>query len=231
MTRLPDGIYLPRKNRFHWSDYITYKQSPRVYFERFFEGRDNLNTKAIQFGSHLMEVMEFDPKNELVADILRHPHIEYDLECMLGGIIPIETHPDSIDIDNTLGIYEYKTALEHRAWNSRMVYKQKQITFYQMCVRELKGDWNPEENYIVEVPTERISSKEINGVMWQDAGDVKYQEIWRKRIDGGYAPVILHRRVITELELDTLQEDVIATALEVSDHYKKYLENQLDQIN
>ena len=231
MSTLPDSIYLPREGKFHWSDYITYKQSPKTYIARFFDGRDNLNTKAIQFGSLLMEKMEFEPDDELVADIVRHQHIEYDLECMLGGIIPIETHPDSIDINNTLGIYEYKTALEHRSWNSRMVYKQKQISFYQMCVRELKGEFNPNDNYIVEIPTERISKVEIDGIEWDDTGDPKYQEIWRKReADGSYAPPILHQRVVTEVEIDNLKEDVIATALEVSELYKKYLEDQLNEL-
>lgn len=230
MANLPDGIYLPRAGKFHWSDYTTYKKSPAEYVKRFFYGHDNLNTKAIQFGSHLMYLMEFEPQHELVQDIVRHPYIEYDLECMLGGIIPIFTHPDSIDINNTLGIYEYKTALEHRNWNSRMVYKQQQISFYQMCVRELKGTFNPNDNFIVEVPTERQATRVIDGVEWGSIEETKYQEISRKREGDGYAPVRLHQRIVTTQELDVLKGDVITTALEVSNLYKKFLEEQLEQI-
>ena len=231
MTKLPDGIYLPRKNRFHFSDWMTWKQSKERYVKQFFNGRDDLNTKAIQFGSYVMHLMEFDQDHPLVVDIPRHPHVEYDLRCMLGGVIPIETHPDSIDIDNTLGLYEYKTALEHRAWNSRMVYKQQQISFYQMCVRELKNNYNPDENYIVEIPTQRKDFEEHDGVRWESTEAVKYREITRATLeDGSYMPVKLHRRVVTDIEMDKLKDDVITSALEVSDLYKKYLENELSKI-
>jgi len=232
MDLLPaNEIYLPREGKFHWSDYITWKQSKERYVKNFFHGHDNLNTKAIQFGSHIMHLMEFEQDNELVADIPRFPHIEYDLECMLGGVIPILTHPDSIDIDNTLGIYEYKTALEHRAWNSRMVYKQQQITFYQMCVRELKSRYNPDENYIVEIPTARIHSEKIDGVEWEIAGDDKYKEITRARLeDGSYMPVKFHRRTVSEIEMDKLKDDVISSALEISELYRKFLEEELRSI-
>jgi hypothetical protein len=150
---------------------------------------------------------------------------------MLGGTIPILTHPDSVDIDNSLGIYEYKTALEHRSWNSRMVYKQQQVTFYQMCIRELKGSYNPDENYIVEIPTARQSTKVIDGVEWGSCEDAKYQEISRAILDdGSYMPVKLHRRVVTEVEMDKLKDEVITAALEVSDLYRQYLENELSKI-
>ncbi len=230
MSLLPDNIYLPRAGKFHWSDYVTWQKDRSGYIKRFFHGHDNLSTKAIQFGSHLMYLMEFEPTHEMVKDIPRHPYIEYDLECLLGGVIPIETHPDSIDIENTLGIYEYKTALEHRSWNSRMVYKQQQISFYQMCVRELKGDFNPNDNFIVEVPTERLGSVVIDGTVWESVENTKYQEISRKKDVLGYAPVRLHQRVVTGAEMDKLKDSVIASALEVSELYKKYLEEQLDNI-
>jgi len=175
--------------------------------------------------------MEHDPKNPLVADIPRHPYIEYDLECMLGWVVPILTHPDSIDIDNTLGIYEYKTALEHTAWNSRMLYKQQQISFYQTCVRELKGRFNPEDNFIVEIRTERKRTKTVDGVEWAIVQDEKYLDIGRAiGADKNYVPPELHRRVVTPLEMDKLKDDIIATALEISGLYKKYLDDLYESI-
>lgn len=224
-------LYLPRQGKFHWSDYTTYKSSKATYFKRFFDGQDNLRTKAIQFGSEFMRLMEFEPENPLVADIPRHPYIEYGLECMLGGVVPILTHPDSIDIDNTLGIYEYKTALGHQAWTSRLVYKQQQISFYQTCVRELKGKYNPDDNFIVEIRTERVSTETIDGVEWQSVEAGKYQEVRRATTESGdYIPPLLHRRTVTPLEMDRLKDDVIATALEVSGHYKKYLDDLYESI-
>ena len=224
-------LYLPRAGKFHWSDYTTYKSSPATYIKRFFYGQDNLNTKAIQFGSEFMRLMEFEPDNPLVVDIPRHPHIEYDLQCMLGGIVPILTHPDSIDIDNTLGIYEYKTALEERAWNSRMLYKQKQISFYQTCVRELKGHFNPDDNYIVEIRTKRRASHTIDGVEWNSIEASKYQEVERATDESeGYVPPILHRRIVTETEMDLLRDDIIKVALEVSALYKKHLDDLYESI-
>lgn len=228
-----DKIYLPRAGAFHYSDYATWNggRGKSTYIKRFFHGADNLNTKAIQFGSYIMELMEHQPEHELVRDIPRHPHIEYTLECLLGGVVPIETHPDSIDIDNTLGIYEYKTALEKNCWNSRMVYKQVQISFYQMCVRELKGTFNPTDNFIVEIPTERQAVKVIDGVEWGTTEDEKYQEISRKREpDGSYTPVKLHQRVVSATELDRLKDDVINAAREVSDLYREFLEAELNEI-
>lgn len=224
-------LYLPRQGRFHWSDYTTYKTSKATYFKRFFDGQDNLRTKAVQFGSEFMRLMEHEPEHPLIADIPRHPYIEYDLECMLGGIVPILTHPDSIDIDNTLGIYEYKTALGHTAWNSRMVYKQQQISFYQTCVREVKGVYNAEDNFIVEIRTERKSQDVIDGVSWNSIEKPKYLEVVRAvGEDGKYIVPLLHRRVVTPLEMDKLKDDVIATALEVSEHYKKYLDDLYESI-
>ena len=242
MTTLPNNtLYLPRNNTLHWSCYVTWTggklgntstSGKRVYIDRFFLGNDNLNTKAIQFGSYIMELMEFEPEHPLVADIPRHPHIEYDLNCMVGDV-PINTHPDSVDIDNTLGVYEYKTALEHRAWNSRMVYKQKQISFYQMCIRELKGEWNPQDNFIVEIPTKRIATEtDENGVEWDivERGD-KYLEVTRDTLeDGSYMPTKMHRRLVTKEEIDRLKDDVIRVGHEISDCYKQFLEEQMNQI-
>lgn len=226
-------IYLPRAGKLHYSDYVTWNggRGKSTYINRFFKGNDSLNTRAIQFGSYIMELMEHDPEHELVRDICRHPHIEYDLECMLGGEVPILTHPDSIDIDETLGLYEYKTALETNSWNSRLVYKQKQISFYQMCVRELKGEFNPDDNYIVEIPTERVKVEEIDGVAWENTGPEKYLEIHRKReADGSYTPVKLHQRVVTPLEMDKLRDDVISAAREISELYREYLMAELNEI-
>ena len=175
--------------------------------------------------------MEFEPEHPLVADIPHHPHIEYDLQCMLGGIIPILTHPDSIDIDNTLGIYEYKTALGHTAWNSRMVYKQKQISFYQTCVRELKGEFNPDDNFIVEIRTNRKATTPIDGIIWNSTEQPKYQEVERAREEcGGYVKPLFHRRVVTAVEMDILRDDIIKVALEVSDLYKKNLDDLYESI-
>ena len=233
MSLPEDKIYLPRAGKFHWSDYITWNggRGKDTYVKRFFLGQDNLNSKAIQFGSYVMELLEHNPEHELVADLPRHPYVEYDLECMLGGEIPIETHPDSIDIDNTLGIYEYKTALTHRSWNSRMVYKQQQISFYQMCVRELKGEFNPNDNYIVEIPTVRVAEEDIDGITWGSVEDGKYQKVWRQSEDDNiYTPAKLHQRVVTVAEIDRLRDDVIKAAREVSELYREYLEGQLKQI-
>lgn len=234
ITLPTNKIYLPRAGKLHFSDWSTWNggRGKSTYIKRFFKGEDNLNTKAIQFGSHLMYLMEFEPEHELVKDIPRHSHIEYDLECLLGGEIPIETHPDSVDIDNTLGVYEYKTAMAHRSWNSRMVYKQQQISFYQMCIRELKnGDWNPNDNFIVEVPTERQKQVEIDGVEWETTGPDKFIDISReKQPDGSYTPVKLHQRVVTKAEIDKLQDEVISTAREISELYREYLEDELNKI-
>lgn len=238
MQTLPDNIlYLPREGKLHWSCYVSWTggklgntsaSGVKGYEKRFFLGHDNLRTKAIEFGSHIMHLMEFEPDHEMVLDIPRYNHIEYDLNCMVGDV-PINTHPDSVDIDNTLGVYEYKTALEHRAWNSKMVYKQKQISFYQMCIRELKGNWNPTDNYIVEIPTKRIDSEIVDGVEWEivERAD-KYLEVTRDTLtDGSYVPTKLHRRIVTEAEIDVLKEDVIRVGHEVSAHYKSFLEEQL----
>lgn len=233
-------LMLPRDGKLHWSCYVTWtggkigntsNSGKRAYIDRFFHGNDNLNTKAIQFGSYIMHLMEFNPKHEMVADIPRFDHIEYDLNCMVGDV-PINTHPDSVDIDNTLGLYEYKTALEHRSWNSRMVYKQKQISFYQMCIRELIGTWNPKDNYIVEIPTKRVSMVVQDGIEWEivERGD-KYLDVTRDTMpDGTYKPTIMHQRVVTEKEIDVLKDDVIRVGHEISEVYKKYLEEQLNQI-
>lgn len=241
MQTLPDNIlYLPRDGRLHWSCYVTWtggkigntsRSGMNVYKKRFFHGEDNLNTKAIQFGSLIMELLEFNNTHELVADIPRHPHIEYDLNCMVGNV-PINTHPDSVDIDNTLGVYEYKTALEHRAWNSKMVYKQKQISFYQMCIRELKGTFNPTDNYIVEIPTKRISTTTEDGSDWEIVGvKDKYLEVTRDTLpDGTYVPVKKHQRIVTETEIDILKDDVIRVGNEVSEHYKLFLEESLNSV-
>ena len=229
-----EHIYLPREGKYHYSDHVTWNggRGKATYIKKFFHGRDVLNTPAIRFGSHIMDVLENDGENPLVADLPRHPYIEYDLECMLGGVIPIFTHPDSVDIDNTLGVLEYKTALEKNAWTPRMVGSQKQISFYQMCIRELKGgDWNPEENYIVEIPTQRLTHEQIDGVAWENTGEEKYLEIGRKVLDDGcFAPVKLHQRVVTKAEIDKLRNEVIDSALEISGIYKEFLEGELKKI-
>lgn len=241
MNTLPSGIYLPRNNQLHWSCYVSWtggklgntsEAGKRGYINRFFHGNDNLNTKAIEFGSYMMHLMEFHPKHPMVADIPRHSHIEYDLTTIVGDV-PINTHPDSVDIGGTLGVYEYKTALEHRAWNSKMVYKQKQISFYQMCLRELKGTWNPTDNYIVEIPTKRVETEEDeNGVEWEivERAD-KYLEVTRATTpDGRYVPTIMHQRLVTEKEIDLLRDDVIRVGHEISGIYKSFLEEQLSLI-
>ncbi len=242
MSTLPDNVlYLPRAGRLHWSCYVSWTggklgntsaSGVASYMRRFFEGHDNLRTKAIEFGSHIMHLMEFDGAHPMVADIPRYNHIEYDLNCLVGDV-PINTHPDSVDIDNTLGVYEYKTAMEHRAWNSKMVYKQKQISFYQMCIRELKGTWNPTDNYIVEIPTKRIETVTLaDGIEWDIVERApKYLEVTRDTLpDGSLVPTRLHQRFVTAKEIDTLREDVIRVGHEISGYYKRFLEDQLNLI-
>lgn len=242
MQYLPDNqLYLPRDGKLHWSCYVSWTggklgntsvSGKKGYIKRFFHGEDNLNTKAIQFGSYIMDLMEHNPTHPMVADIPRFDHIEYDLNTMVGDI-HINTHPDSVDIDNTLAVYEYKTAMEHRAWNSKMVYKQKQISFYQMCIRELKGTWNPMDNFIVEIPTERIATeKDDSGIEWEIVErEEKYLEVTRAtNPDGSYWPTIMHNRPVSEKEIDLLKDDVIRVGHEISDVYKSFLEEQLNSI-
>lgn len=226
---------LPRDNKLHYSCYITWTGGKRgstsvsgreAYINRFFKGHDNLNTPAIRFGSKIMELLEFNGEHDMVKDIPRHPHIEYNLEVNLSGV-PISTHPDSVDIDNTLGVYEYKTALKKNAWTKRRVYSQKQITFYQTCIRELKGKANLTDNYLVEIPTERkLAFNLVNGK--QEKILETEMEITRATtFDGKLEPVILHQRIVSEEEMNLLQEDITRVAKEISDAYHEYLKETL----
>jgi|AntRauTorcE11897_2_1112592.scaffolds.fasta_scaffold01102_5 hypothetical protein len=220
--------YFPRR-AFHFSDWNSWRSSKSRYVDRFFNDGYTLDgLPAIRFGSKVMELLEHNPDHELVKDLPKFPHVEYELTCMIDDEIPIETHPDSCDADGSLAVLEYKTALQKSTtrWTARKVAKQQQISFYQMCLNEKFGHFNKENNYIIEIPTERVESKFEDGVEWDVVGKKRYLDITRaKKLDGSYVRHIPHRRVVTEMEIAKLKEDVIDAANEISDAYEKHLDS------
>lgn len=226
--------FFPR-GEFHYSDWKSWRQSEKGYKKEWFHDEKSLDhLPAIKFGSHLMELLETNPEHKLVKDLPRFSHVEYELTCMLNGEIPINTHPDSCDVDNSLAVLEYKTALQKSStrWTPRKVQKQQQITFYQMCLQEKFGDWNPDNNYIIEIPTQRKRTEvDENGVEW----DIEEKERWREIVrarkeDGSYVRHIPHQRVVTQAEIDKLKEDVVAAAHEVSDSYEQHLDDVFENL-
>ena len=129
---------LTPKRHFSYSQYITFKGSPKWYFLKYF--CDKKYEGGYEFGKKVSNSLE---KEEGVEDtdielkmlntfIKKYPKMNYEIECVFTGI-PLYARFDGFDEKN-LELGEYKTGDLKYKWTQTKADKHIQITWYYLMV-------------------------------------------------------------------------------------------------
>lgn len=223
-------LILPRGS-VHYSCFDSWTKSPQRYIDRHFYGKDVYLNKSVDFGLHIMDLLKNDPTNPLVADLPHYGRIEEAIKVEIDGIM-FEGTPDTDDRDRTRSIIDYKTCLINSTapWSKRKVEAQNQLTWYAMLMYHKYGNWNDTENWICEIPTERIEKEMIDDVLWNKAGDKKHFEVTRARdSNGNYLPPIMWKKdKISGEAILKLKNEAVAIAKEINLAFIKHREEVMN---
>tara|TARA_R110000851_G_scaffold185935_2_gene335201 strand:+ start:2142 stop:3050 length:909 start_codon:yes stop_codon:yes gene_type:complete len=131
-----------RKEHFSFSQYNTWKTSPKEYFKKYVVENKYKSTKYQQFGKDLMESLEFDKEVGVVKGIPKElisylSDRDFEEEFIIDGKSigskkNLLGFVDAISKDK-LNFDEIKTG-KHE-WTQDMVDKNEQVLFYAMLIR------------------------------------------------------------------------------------------------
>jgi hypothetical protein len=223
-------IVLP-KNRISWSQMNCWMTNPARFRREYLESGPKLDTKYLKFGkgfAGLLEALKKNPElitnkewslaefgidvtNENVKEVLeklqRYEIHEHEIISEVAGV-PILSYLDGYDQStNTFG--EYKTG--KIAWTQAKVQKHDQLTFYAVALKWSTGI-TPD-------------SCDLHWIETKEAAE-ETQDFWRggeKKINVTGRVVSFHRE-FDEREIDRMEQLIIRSATEISDAYKKYIE-------
>lgn len=198
-------LILP-KPHLSWSQLSCWLSNPTRYRREYFENGKKLDTKFLQFGKNIAQLIEDGRHKELLPDLETYDSPEYKIECLVNGI-PCLSFLDSYNSKENV-FYEMKTGKV--AWTKARVQKHDQLVFYATMLKWSLGKI-PEYCDLIWIETKENQDEEI--------------DFWRKqekKIELTGRVVYFHRE-FDEREIDRMEQLIEKVAWEISDAYQNYL--------
>lgn len=206
MENLQEKLILP-KPHLSWSQLSCWISNPARYRKEYFENGEKLNSKYLSFGKTIAKLIEEGKHKELLPDLDVYDTPEHEIKCNVLGV-PVLSYLDSWDSKNNVFL-EYKTG--KIAWTKAKVQKHDQLVFYATALKWSTGKIPFHCDLIW------IETKE---------GSNEVEDFWRsneKEVQLTGRVISFHRE-IDEREVDRMERLIIKVATEISEAYKKYIE-------
>lgn len=201
-----DKLLLP-KPHLSWSAMSCWISNPERFRREYFENSDKLDTKFLRFGKGIAQMIEEGKHKELLPDLIVYDKPEFEIRCEIEGV-PMLSYLDSYDSVNNV-FREYKTG--KHAWTQTKVQKHDQLVVYATMLKHLT-DKMPEY-----CDLDWIETKE---------GAMEVEDFWRtneKQINVTGRIVSFHRE-FDEREIDRMENLIRKSAEEISEAYKRFIE-------
>lgn len=198
-------LILP-KGYMSWSALSLWKQSKERFALQYFANGDSLDTKYLQFGKNIATSIEDGSYVGTLPDLVVYDIPEYKIEVSVNGV-PLLSYIDSYDPVHHI-FREYKTG--KIPWTQSKVQKHGQLLFYAVALRSLTGI-APTHCHLDWIETREAPSDGI----W---------DINEKKVELTGKILTFYREFDTR-EIDMMEEDIMRTAHEISEAYKKFISN------
>lgn len=201
---------LPKKY-LSWSQLSCWKSNPSRYRSEYFEGGKKLNTNYLSYGKNIASLIENNQHHDLIPDLKTYDTPEHKIKCFIHNVM-ILSYIDSYNKKESTEVpsgafREYKTG--KIPWNKSRVQKHDQLLFYAVAVKWSTG----------------ITPKYCH-LDWIETKDVKQQSrggLTRKSTVSVTGKVKSFKREFDEREITRMERDIVKTAHEISDAYKKFI--------
>lgn len=180
-----------------YSQMTCWLQNPERYKREYFENSDKLDTKYLRFG-------KASAKRREERELKPGERTEYEIEVNIKGI-PILSYIDFYDSNNNI-FEEDKTGKV--PWTSVKVHKHEQLPFYATVLRAKIGKM-PQSCTLNWFQTRE-----------QEGGGLQ-NEIEYTGIEKSFT------REFDESECDRIEDLILKVAEEISEAYKKFIEEQI----
>lgn len=201
--------YLLPKNYLSWSQMDLWMKNKDRYRREYFENGKKLDTKYLQFGKGIAQLIEDGKHQELLPDLIVYEFAEYEIKVEIRGV-PIFSKLDSYG--NKDGVpynvfREYKTG--KIPWTPAKVQKHGQLLFYATGLKAKIGECP------LYCDLDWIETKEGS-----DGDDFWSQADKSVAITG---QIKSFHREFDEREIDAMEELIEQTAKEISEAYTAFL--------
>jgi hypothetical protein len=207
-----EKILLPKKY-LSWSQMQIWKSSKERYKREYFSDAKKLDTDALRFGKGFANSVEDGTYKETVPSLQVYSEIEQKVEIEINGV-PILSYIDSYCPEKNV-FHEYKTG--KIPWTSSKVHSHDQLVFYATALNSLRGEM-PEYCDLHWIETKPIEKK-------KDTGGFHDREIYQLEFTGR-EPVVF-RRNFDYREVERMEREIHQVAMEISEAYLEYLQNEL----
>jgi hypothetical protein len=202
-----NDLLLPR-GYISYSAMQCFKSSKERFKREYFENGDKLNSKYLVFGKGIAKMIEEDKHHELLPDLIVYDLREYEIRVEINGV-PVLCYLDDCKSDFT-SFRDKKTG--KTPWTPQKCQKSEQLLMYACAIRAKHGKM-PRTAWIDWVET-HDDKKELKGLH----NDSKIEVTGR---------VESFKRVFDERELDRFEKELLKVAIEISEYYKLWLQNQI----
>lgn len=230
---MENKIVLP-KPHLSWSQLDIWEHNPERYKREYFESGKKLDTRFLTFGKGIASMVEelcelqktLGTKELALAELVKLHGLDYDtetalreletdgvsefkIECIIRGV-PLLSYVDKY-LPEINEFREYKTG--KHAWTQAKVQKHGQLLFYAIGLRSLNGAM-PDGCHLDWLETAESSGED--------------QDFWvtEKKL-ALTGKVKSFRRNFDERELDKMEERIEKAAHEISDAYRKWIEETI----
>lgn len=206
MEEAKNKLVLP-KPHLSWSQMSCWLSNPLRYRKEYFECGEKLDTKYLRFGKGVAELIETGKHKELIPDLVVYDKPEYEIRTEIKGV-PVLSYLDSYDSKGNV-FREYKTG--KIPWTQTKVQKHDQLTFYATSLK-----WS-----IGKIP-------EYCDLDWIETreGAVEVDDFWREneKIVQVTGRLKSFHREFDEREIERMESLIVRVATEISEAYRKFLE-------
>lgn len=205
-------IYNLPKGYLSYSAWSLWKQSKESYRKRYYLNEKAPETPQTRFGKEQHAIKEAD---ESVVGSETQLKAEISEGLMIMGFL------DSLDPD-TLKIIDFKfshlSKTGKEPWDAVKVRKHEQFPFYCLMVKVNFGRFNPE----CELHWHETKFKENKVAVYQGR---KYELADKSMEVTGRVEKFV--RIVEDWEVERMREEIIKTALEISEDYTIWTKNNL----
>lgn len=182
------------------------------YRREYFEKGRKLDTRELRFGKSIAKMIENRDHHTLLPNLILYPWIEFEIRTDVRGV-PILSFLDTCN--HHRGIFrEFKTGKVGKdgnpPWTQAKVQKHDQLLFYAVALRAKTGEM-PRHCHLDWIET--VDNPVEEGDFWSRVDrDIK--------VTGN---IKSFQREFDKRELDRMEEEIEKIALEISDAYRKFI--------
>jgi len=191
--------YLLPKSYLSYSQLEMFRKSPDRYIEQYIENGKRLDTKYTRFGKQIHEALEQTEENR-----------EKEIRVTIHDV-PVLSFIDKYDPET--GVFR-DTKTGKTPWTQVKVQKHDQLVFYAMVIKHSTGIVPP-ECFIDWIGTKDVEYKETLGLHNAHPG---------VELTGD---AVTFRRVVSELEINRMEKELIEVAEKISNIYKTWINQNI----